>query len=54
MLKRRVRAGFYVGGKRRFGLSVNDSFFGVNIDSLIGLPIRTDETKANFPFKLIY
>lgn len=24
--------GFYVDGNRRFGLSVNDSFFGVNID----------------------
>ena len=31
--------GFYVGGNRDFGLSVNDGFFGVNIDLFTTLPL---------------
>lgn len=34
MLKTWLPLGFYVGGKRYFGLSVNRGFFGVNIDLL--------------------
>ena len=38
MLKTRVAMRFYVDGNRKFSLSVNDSFFGVNID-LIALTL---------------
>jgi len=54
VLKSRARLGFYVGGKECLGLSVNESFFGVNIDPFIRLPIRTDETDMCFSFSLIY
>lgn len=53
MLKRHVAVRFYVGGKRRLSLSVNDSFFGVNIDSCFELPLRTDERKGHFMYLLI-
>ena len=46
MLKTRAPMGFYVDGNGYFGLSVNGCFFGVNIDLLAFIPLRSTDQKS--------